>query len=110
MPPRFHLDEHLSPAIAAGLRRRGVDVTTSAEAGLLTASDVRQIEYAADAARVIITCDADFTILHGRGVTHAGIVYWTAHNKDFGGIIRAVAALAEKRSAEDLAGRVEYLP
>ena len=27
---RFHLDEHLSSAIAAGLRRRSIDVTTSA--------------------------------------------------------------------------------
>ena len=25
----FHLDEHIHPAIAAGLRRRGIDVTTT---------------------------------------------------------------------------------
>ena len=30
----FHLDEHMHPAIAAGLRRRGIDVTTTFEAGL----------------------------------------------------------------------------
>jgi hypothetical protein len=26
---KFHLDEHVSGAIAAGLRRRGIDVTTT---------------------------------------------------------------------------------
>ena len=31
---RFHLDEHVPHAIAEGLRRRGIDVTTTVEAGL----------------------------------------------------------------------------
>ena len=34
---RFHLDEHCDPAIAAGLRLHGVDVTTTPEAHLLGA-------------------------------------------------------------------------
>jgi hypothetical protein len=36
---RFHLDEHMDAAIAIGLRRRGIDVTTTNEAKLLRASD-----------------------------------------------------------------------
>jgi hypothetical protein len=36
---RFHLDENAHRAIADGLRRRGVDITTTPEAGLLNASD-----------------------------------------------------------------------
>ena len=39
MPIRFHLDEHLSASIAAGLRRRRVDVTTTHESGLAGAED-----------------------------------------------------------------------
>ena len=35
----FHLDENVSRAIAVGLRRHGVDVTTTLEAGLLDAID-----------------------------------------------------------------------
>lgn len=31
---RFHLDEHCDPAIAAGLRRHGIDVTTTQEVGI----------------------------------------------------------------------------
>ena len=38
---RFHLDENCSHAIAAGLRRRGIDVTTTPEVGLLGAIDER---------------------------------------------------------------------
>ena len=32
---RFHLDEHCDLAIAEGLRRRAIDVTTTPEAGLI---------------------------------------------------------------------------
>lgn len=31
---RFHMDENVNTAIADGLRRRGIDVTTTAKAGL----------------------------------------------------------------------------
>jgi hypothetical protein len=41
MPPaiRFHLDEDTDPAIAAGLRRYRIDVTTSQETRLLGVVD-----------------------------------------------------------------------
>jgi hypothetical protein len=40
---RFHLDERVDVAIARALRRHGVDVTTTVEAGLRTASDEEQL-------------------------------------------------------------------
>src|SRR3954466_3270903 len=43
---RFHLDEHCPAALATGLRRRGMDVTTTPEAGLLQATDLEQLAYA----------------------------------------------------------------
>ena len=36
---RFHLDENCPHAIAEGLRRRGIDVTTTPEVDLISASD-----------------------------------------------------------------------
>jgi hypothetical protein len=36
---RFHLDEHVDPAIASALRRAGIDVTTTIGAGLRTKDD-----------------------------------------------------------------------
>ncbi|MEA5618572.1 hypothetical protein VB711_12095 [Cronbergia sp. UHCC 0137] len=32
---KFHLDENVSNAVALGLRRRGINVTTTSEAGLI---------------------------------------------------------------------------
>jgi uncharacterized protein DUF5615 len=43
---RFHLDEHVDPAIATALRRAGIDVTTTIEAGLRTKSDEAQLQFA----------------------------------------------------------------
>jgi hypothetical protein len=36
---RFHLDEHCATALAEGLRHRGIDVTTTPEAGLRGGGD-----------------------------------------------------------------------
>ena len=41
----FHLDEHMDHAIAHGLRGRGIDVTTTTEAGLLGADDAGHIAF-----------------------------------------------------------------
>ena len=56
----FHLDEHCDPAIAAGLRLHGVDVTSTAEAGLLHARDEDHLAYGVATGRVIFTQDQDF--------------------------------------------------
>jgi predicted nuclease of predicted toxin-antitoxin system len=57
---RFHLDENCPNAIADGLRRRGIDVTTTPGASLISASDEEQTAYALAAGRVIFTMDKDF--------------------------------------------------
>ncbi|HEX3247419.1 MAG TPA: DUF5615 family PIN-like protein [Chloroflexota bacterium] len=57
---RFQLDEHLGRAVANGLRRRGVEAATTAELGLLGATDEQQIESALRLGRVIATFDPDF--------------------------------------------------
>ena len=36
---RFHLDENVSSAITIGLRRLGIDVTTTPEQSMLSVSD-----------------------------------------------------------------------
>jgi hypothetical protein len=49
---RFHLDENCPSAIADGLRRRGIDVTTTPEARLISATDEQQACYALENRRV----------------------------------------------------------
>ena len=56
---RFHLDENCSHAIADGLRRRGIDVTTTPELGLLGATDKEQLAHARAQLRVIFSYDDD---------------------------------------------------
>jgi predicted nuclease of predicted toxin-antitoxin system len=56
---RFHLDEDVDPVIAEGLRRRGIDVTTSQEAGLLGAVDPIQLAHARAEGRMLFTHDDD---------------------------------------------------
>ena len=57
---RFHLDENCPHAIAEGLRRRGIDVTTTPDVDLISSSDEEQTAYALAEGRVIITLDKDF--------------------------------------------------
>ncbi len=72
---RFHLDEHVPAAIGGGLRARGVDVTTSAEAGLLGVEDLEQLAFALSENRVFVTHDTDFLSIAADGLAHAGICY-----------------------------------
>lgn len=70
---KFHLDESVSNAIAVGLRRRGINITTTSEAGLIGALDEQQIAFALSENRILITHDDDFVVLHRQGIRHAGI-------------------------------------
>lgn len=69
----FYTDEHCAHAVAQGLRRRGVNVLTTAEAGMIGASDEHQLALAIKKNRVIFTQDNDFLKLHVKGVEHKRI-------------------------------------
>jgi predicted nuclease of predicted toxin-antitoxin system len=97
------------PRIAAGLRQRGVDVTTAAEAGLLGVPDEGHLAYGWRQARVIVTHDADFLRLHARGSKHAGIVYCRMGAHTLGDVIRSVVLIWEVLEPEDMSSHVEHL-
>ena len=109
MSIRFHLDEHISDSIAAGLRRRGVNVTTSADAGLAGANDTTQLEFAASAGRVMVTQDADYLRLHRQGVAHAGIAYCPQASLTIGEMLRKLTLIYDLLSAEEMTNMIEYL-
>ncbi len=106
---RFHLDENCHPAIAGGLRRRGVDVTTTPDVGLVHASDDQQIAYALPLKRVIFTQDRDFLRLHAAGVPHPGIAYCDKDTKSIGAIITMLIVIWEVYEPEEMANRVEFI-
>jgi hypothetical protein len=106
---RFHLDENCPRAIALGLRRRGIDATTTPEAGLLGAADEEQAAYALLASRVIFTQDRDFLRIHATGIAHAGIAYCEKDTRSIGEIIDGQVLIWEVYEPKEIAGRVEYI-
>jgi predicted nuclease of predicted toxin-antitoxin system len=113
MPPpdriRFHLDESCTPSLAPGLRLRGIDVTTTQEAGLLGRPDDVQLSHALAAGHVLVTHDSDFINLQHQGASHAGIVDCRQHRYTLGEIIRRLALIWDIDEPADFAGRLEYL-
>jgi hypothetical protein len=106
---RFHLDEHISAHVALGLRRRNIDVTTTAEVGLIGAADRGQLEFAAVSGRILVTQDEDFLRLHSQGMRHAGIAYCQQQSMSIGEMLRRLVLLSDLLRPEDVAGKVEFL-
>lgn len=109
MPLRFHLDESVHLAVAEGLRRRGIDVTTPRDADLLGAPDDAHLAFAHTNARVVVTHDADFLQLAGRGVSHSGIAFCHNQSRSIGQMIRALELLWMTDDAEGFQARVEFI-
>ena len=106
---RFHLDENCAGAIAAGLRRRGIDVTTTSEAGLLGAIDLEHVDDAMPRGRVIFTQDGDFLGIHGAGIQHPGIAYCPKDTRSIGEIIDSLTLIWEICEPEEMVNQVEYI-
>jgi predicted nuclease of predicted toxin-antitoxin system len=99
----------MDPAVAEGLRRRGIDVTTTVEAGLMGAADEEQLTYSTANGRVFVTRDRHFLVLHSQRVSHAGIAYWHLKRRNVGRLVLDLTLLWRAVAAEDVQGRVEYL-
>jgi predicted nuclease of predicted toxin-antitoxin system len=106
---RFHLDEHVPHAVADGLRRLGIDVTTTTDAGLLGTGDADQIAYGVAQTRVIFTHDDDLLRLAAAGAPHAGLAYCHQTARSLGQIIRGLELIWEVYEPGEMRNRVEFL-
>lgn len=106
---RFHLDEHVAHAVADGLRRLGIDVTTSTDAGLIGAADADHHAYGLAHCRVIFTEDDDFLALAAAGVEHAGLAYCQQNTHSIGQIIRALELIWEVYEPDEMRNRIEFI-
>jgi predicted nuclease of predicted toxin-antitoxin system len=106
---KFHLDEHVDPAIAQGLRLRGIDVTTTNDVKLLGAPDSAHVEFALQEERVIFTNDSDFLRFASTGISHAGIAYCARNSRTIGHIVRHLCLMHDCLESQELRSRVEYL-
>ncbi|MGI0483553.1 DUF5615 family PIN-like protein [Geminocystis sp. CENA526] len=106
---KFHLDENISQAIANGLKRRGIDVTTTPEQNFIGISDEEQLFFAISQRRVIFTQDTDFLRLHHQGINHYGIVYCQQKSKSIGEIIQYLILIWQILEVEEMINHLEYL-
>lgn len=110
----FYLDEHVSPAVAAYLRRYAIDVLTAQEAGRagLAISDADQLTFATGTNRALVTRDRDF--LNPRIVPqlatgqHAGIAH-LLRSTSVGEQGRYLRFVAETETPANLIGRLLFL-
>ena len=106
---KFYLDENVRNAIAEGLRRRAIDVTTTSEQSLNGVSDEVQLKFALSQNRVIFTQDTDFLRMNQTGITHCGIVYCSQGKKSIGEIIQGLILIWELLEPSDMFGKFEFL-
>jgi hypothetical protein len=109
MEIRFHLDENVQGGVARGLLRRGIDVTTSKEAGLLGAADQTQLDFAIANGRVLVTHDSDHLTFAAAGVRHTGIAYRHPHHCRIGDMVHGLAELWRTRTADEVVGQIIFL-
>jgi hypothetical protein len=112
---RLYVDEDASEqAVVRGLRARGIDVLTTAEAGRLGRTDAEQLAFAAAGNWTIYTFNvSDFALLHRRylerGLQHSGIVVVPDQRCSVGEKIRRVARFIRSVTAEQMIDRMDYL-
>jgi predicted nuclease of predicted toxin-antitoxin system len=105
----FFFDEHIPPAVAAGLVRRGIDVLTVQQAGRTGLPDAEQLDFARQSGRVMVTQDSDYLILAAEGASHAGIAYSKPQSRSLRELIDALALIGDVLDSAQMVGRVEYL-
>lgn len=105
---RFYTDEHIPKAVTMGLRRRGVDVLTCQEVGMLSVDDGVHLALATREGRTAIAQDEDFLRLHASGFQHQGIVY-SHRQTPVGEVIRGVMLVYEVLEDGDMTNHVEFL-
>ncbi|MCL5996348.1 MAG: DUF5615 family PIN-like protein [Chloroflexi bacterium] len=106
---RFHLDENADPDIAAALRRRGIDMTTTQEVGLRTAKDDPQWSFVLRERRVLVTHDAGFITRAQNTPDHPGVAFCQTGSRSIGQIIQMLVLIYEVYTVEEMAGRIEYV-
>ncbi|MEH2424001.1 MAG: DUF5615 family PIN-like protein [Nostoc sp.] len=105
----FHLDENVDPVITLGLRRYGIDVTTTNDVELRTQSDEIQLRFIQETQRVLFTQDADFLIIASSRLDHPGITYCKKGTRSIGEIIQTLVLIYEVMTLEEIVGRVEFV-
>lgn len=108
----FYFDENIQTPLADALKTRGIDVVTTREAGNAGIEDIRQLAYAAEKGRTILSYNKrDFALIHYQWMriarSHSGIVL--SDQLPIGIILRRLMKLYYTVNRDDMMNRLEYL-
>ena len=76
---------------------------------VIGARDEKQLAFASNQQRVVVTHDRDFLRLNDAGVAHVGIVYCHQAKYSVGSLLQSLLLLQECESRESMVQRMEYL-
>ena len=110
----FYTDENVDQRIIHGLRRRGVDVLTAQEAGLLgTIPDVQHLAFAITRGRALLTADTDLLEIvdqwNAQGRPHRGVVFYHQRWTTVGHVVREAHGIAHGLAPDDVRSRVIFI-
>lgn len=95
------------------LRRRGIDLVTADEQGLLGASDAQHLKRATELDRVIVSADRDFFAIVSellvRGESFPGLLFVQPH-ATVGETVRMLTEAAQFLEPEAIANTIEWIP
>ena len=112
---RLYFDRHVKKQLAIDLRKRGFDVLLTEEAGMDTAPDDEQLEFAVKENRALLTFNIrDFAPLHEQwsaaGRLHAGIIVsQQLGSRQYGLLLAPLLGLLDQFSAEQMRSNLVHL-
>jgi len=106
---RFYTDQHFPGPASQGLRRHGIDLLTTLEAGRCGLPDADQLAFATSQERVMVSFDPDYLVLHRAGIQHAGIAWCPERKYAIGELIQALLLLHGVLGRDEMRNHVEYL-
>ena len=114
MSLRYYMDHHVHSAIVAGLRRRGIECITAEEDGAKQLEDSALLGRATQLGCVLFSQDVDLLEIVAEwmriGREFAGLVYARQLGITVGQAVRDLELMAKVLEAEEMRGRIEYLP
>lgn len=113
MKIKIYADENINGAIVNGLRRRGVEIQSTHDAGNLGITDEEQLAYAVAQKACLFTHDDDLLTIADHwqkiGKEHFRILFIHQERLTIGEIIRRIKLIVDILSPEDMKNHIEFL-
>lgn len=107
---RFYFDEHMPRAVEKEMISQGHEVIMAVDVGMQGADDdTGHLMYATEHEAVLVTRDLPFVGRASKRTDHSGVIGWTGHINDIGGMIKALTKFAYENNPEDIIGQVFWL-